>query len=69
MQRQFDDGTCFHTQNLTKRTFLIKNIYFIFIEYPSNVLSLSDYRITGLLDYWIVGQSGGRIIGLTPKCL
>ena len=32
LQRQFDDGSCFHTQNLTKRTFLIKNIYFVFIE-------------------------------------
>jgi hypothetical protein len=30
--RQFDEGSCIHTQNLTKRTFLIKNIYFIFIE-------------------------------------
>jgi hypothetical protein len=34
LQRQFDDRSCFQrAQNLTKRIFLIKNRYFIFIEY------------------------------------
>jgi len=49
-QRQFDDGSCFHiiAQNLTKRIFLLKNRYFIYIETLLNVLSLSDYRTVGL---------------------
>jgi hypothetical protein len=33
LQRQFDDGSCFHSaHNLTKQLFLIQNWYFIFIE-------------------------------------
>jgi len=56
LQRQFDDGSCFHSaQNLTKRIFLKKNMYLIFIETLLNVLSLSDCRTTGPSDYRDVG--------------
>jgi hypothetical protein len=59
LQHKFDDESCFHSaQNLTKRIFLIKNRYFIFIEMLLNVLSLSYYQTDGL--------SGCRIICLTP---
>jgi hypothetical protein len=59
----------FSAHNLIKRIFLIKNRYFIFIEKLLNVSSLSDYWLdcltTGLSDYYTVGLSVCRIIGLT----
>ena len=64
-QRQFDDGSCFHSaQDLTRRIFLIKNRYFIFIEKLLNVLSLSDYWTVGLPDSRTTGPSDYQGVGL-----
>ena len=57
LQRQFDDGSCFQCTNLTKRIFLIKNRYFIFIEKLLKASSLFDYRI---LDRRTIGVSDYR---------
>ena len=53
----------FSAQNLTKGIFLIKKIYFIFIEKLLNVSSLFDYLTAGLPDCWTTGPSDYRGVG------
>ena len=61
LQRQFDDASCFHSaQNLTKRIFLIKNIFYFHRIAIKNALSLSDYRTVGLVDRRTIGKSDHR---------